>query len=51
MVNGARLIACPPRSVLFETADGGGVVDWQKLILCCGGASCRCPFPAGPYPA
>ncbi|MCG6522045.1 hypothetical protein K6U39_17175, partial [Vibrio parahaemolyticus] len=21
--------------MLFETADGGGVVYWQKLILCC----------------
>ena len=36
VVNGARLIARPSaHSVLFETADGGGVVYWQKLILCC----------------
>ncbi|MCY0628895.1 hypothetical protein OVX87_24695 [Klebsiella pneumoniae] len=35
-MNGARLIARPSaHSVLFETADGGGVVYWQKLILCC----------------
>ncbi|WP_251346928.1 hypothetical protein [Klebsiella variicola] len=37
-MNGARLIARPSaHSVLFETADGGGVVYWQKLILCCTG--------------
>ncbi|HBX6295065.1 TPA: pyridine nucleotide-disulfide oxidoreductase [Klebsiella pneumoniae] len=43
-MNGARLNARPSaHSVLFETADGGGVVYWQKLILCCsaGGASPR----------
>ncbi len=40
-MNGARLIARPSaHSVLFETADGGGVVYWQKLILCCGARGC-----------
>lgn len=36
-LNGARLIARPSaHRVLFETADDSGVVEWQKLILCCG---------------
>ena len=52
LVNGARLIARPSAySVLFETADGGGVVYWQKRSSAAARASCRCPFPAGPYPA
>ena len=51
MVNGARLIARPSaRSVLFETADGGGVVDWQKLILCCGARELSLPFPGWTLP-
>ncbi|HHL4054186.1 TPA: hypothetical protein ACQ7O8_003612 [Klebsiella pneumoniae] len=39
-MNGARLNARPSaHSVLFETADGGGVAYWQKLILCCSAGS------------
>ncbi|HCD5045853.1 TPA: hypothetical protein NBS84_003320 [Klebsiella pneumoniae] len=39
-MKGARLIARPSvHSALFETADGGGVVYWQKLILCCSAGS------------
>ncbi|MCP5749820.1 hypothetical protein NL359_32385, partial [Klebsiella pneumoniae] len=39
-VKGARLIARPSvHNALFETADGGGVVYWQKLILCCSAGS------------
>ncbi len=39
-MKGARLIARPSvHNALFETADGGGVVYWQKLILCCSAGS------------
>ncbi|HBT4646317.1 TPA: NAD(P)/FAD-dependent oxidoreductase, partial [Klebsiella aerogenes] len=49
--NGARLIARPSAySVLFETADGGGVVYWQKLILCCGARELSLPFPGWTLP-
>ncbi|MVY58453.1 FAD/NAD(P)-binding oxidoreductase, partial [Escherichia coli] len=37
-------------SVLFETADGGGVVCWQKLILCCGARELSLPFPGWTLP-
>ena len=51
LVNGARLIARPSaHSVLFETADGGGVVYWQKLILCCGARELSLPFPGWTLP-
>jgi len=51
LVNGARLIARPSAySVLFETADGGGVVYWQKLILCCGARELSLPFPGWTLP-
>ncbi|HBU3763172.1 TPA: NAD(P)/FAD-dependent oxidoreductase [Klebsiella pneumoniae] len=51
VVNGARLIARPSaHSVLFETADGGGVVYWQKLILCCGARELSLPFPGWTLP-
>ncbi len=40
----------PARSVLFETADGGGVVYWQKLILCCGARELSLPFPGWTLP-
>lgn len=51
LVNGARLIARPSAySVLFETADGGGVVCWQKLILCCGARELSLPFPGWTLP-
>lgn len=51
VVNGARLIARPSaHSVLFETADGGGVVCWQKLILCCGARELSLPFPGWTLP-
>ena len=50
-MNGARLIARPSaHSVLFETADGGGVVYWQKLILCCGARELSLPFPGWTLP-
>ena len=47
-----RAADCPPsaQSVLFETADGGGVVDWQKLILCCGARELSLPFPGWTLP-
>ena len=49
-MNGARLIARPSaHSVLFETADGGGVVYWQKLILCCA-RELSLPFPGWTLP-
>ncbi len=45
-LNGARLIARPSaHSVLFETADDSGLVEWQKLILCCGARELSLPFP------
>lgn len=51
-LNGARLIARPSaHRVLFETADDSGVVEWQKLILCCGARELSLPFPAGRCPA
>ncbi len=36
--------------MLFETADGGGVVCWQKLILCCGARELSLPFPGWTLP-
>ncbi|MDU7434983.1 MAG: hypothetical protein E7K91_06200 [Klebsiella pneumoniae] len=47
-MNGARLNARPSaHSVLFETADGGGVVYWQKLILCCSASPRPSTLPSG----
>ncbi|HAT2179026.1 FAD-dependent oxidoreductase [Raoultella ornithinolytica] len=50
-LNGARLIARPSaHRVLFETADDSGVVEWQKLILCCGARELSLPFPGWTLP-
>jgi NADPH-dependent 2,4-dienoyl-CoA reductase/sulfur reductase-like enzyme len=49
--NGARLIARPSaHSVLFETADASGVIDWSKLIICCGARELSLPFPGWTLP-
>lgn len=51
VLNGARLIARPSAcSVLFETAETCGIVEWQKLILCCGARELSLPFPGWTLP-
>ncbi|WP_434636759.1 FAD-dependent oxidoreductase [Klebsiella sp. I138] len=51
LLNGARLIARPSaHSVLFETTDDCGTVEWQKLILCCGARELSLPFPGWTLP-
>lgn len=51
LLSGARLIARPTaRSVMFETAEACGIVEWQKLILCCGARELSLPFPGWTLP-
>lgn len=39
-----------PRQILYENAQGGGTIDYQRLILCCGARELLLPFPGWTLP-
>lgn len=51
LLSSARVVAaCPPHSLIVETADGGVSIGWRKLILCTGARELFLPFPGWTLP-
>ncbi|MDW5499777.1 FAD/NAD(P)-binding oxidoreductase [Pseudomonas lundensis] len=51
LLNGVKIVAqCGPHKILYEDAEGSGVVDYQALILCCGARELLLPFPGWTLP-
>lgn len=51
LLNGVKIVAqCGSQKILYEDAEGCGVVDYQALILCCGARELLLPFPGWTLP-
>lgn len=51
LLSAVKIVAhCGPQQVLYEDAVGSGIVDYQRLILCCGARELLLPFPGWTLP-
>lgn len=51
LLNAVKIVAhCGPQQILYEGALGCGLVDYQRLILCCGARELLLPFPGWTLP-
>ncbi|ANJ91749.1 NAD(P)/FAD-dependent oxidoreductase [Serratia plymuthica] len=51
LLNAVKIVAhCGRQQILYESAVGSGLVDYQRLILCCGARELLLPFPGWTLP-
>ncbi|MGQ8705709.1 FAD-dependent oxidoreductase [Serratia sp. TSA_198.1] len=51
LLNAVKIVAhCGRQQILYEGAVGSGLVDYQRLILCCGARELLLPFPGWTLP-
>ncbi|VEA64831.1 Rhodocoxin reductase [Serratia plymuthica] len=51
LLNAVKIVAhCGPQQILYEGALSSGLVDYQRLILCCGARELLLPFPGWTLP-